>query len=54
MTGEGLKLLAGYLGLRLASAVRYHGLAGGDKKLVAEAQRRALDFIRTHLSVDKR
>jgi len=26
-----------------------HGLAGGDKKLVAEAHERALAFIRTHL-----
>jgi dipeptidyl aminopeptidase/acylaminoacyl peptidase len=31
-----------------------HGLAGGDKKLVAEAHRRALDFIRKHLAVEKR
>jgi acetyl esterase/lipase len=30
-----------------------HGLAGGDKKLVAEAHRRALDFIRQHLAVKK-
>ena len=31
-----------------------HGLAGGDKKLVAEAHRRALDFIRKHLAAEKR
>lgn len=29
LTVEGLRLMAGYLGLPLASAVRHHGLAGG-------------------------
>jgi hypothetical protein len=29
LTVEGLAILAGYLGLPLATAVRYHGLAGG-------------------------
>jgi hypothetical protein len=27
-----------------------HGLAGGDKKLVADAHERALAFIRKHLA----
>jgi len=52
-TCNGLQVLAAYLGLRLPSAVRYHGLAGGGAAAPVGARRTLLRNLRHTLGADE-
>jgi Replication-relaxation len=53
LTRDGLEVLAGYLGLPLASAVRYHGLAGGGAAAPVGSRRALLRNLHHTLGADE-
>jgi Replication-relaxation len=52
LTVDGLRLLAGYLGLSLASAVRHHGLAGGGPAMPVGPRRALVNRLAHTLGAD--